>query len=249
MNSFLIKSLKDYLEKLKFNSNYIKLYYDNEEEETKKNLNDNPINEDIFYEINKLSRTPAYGIKKIVFTTPHSNELTSLRPIQIMMLFFSKHFYNCLIKNKFSDSFTKYLDMLNLNKELYSINKNKLINNFYVLNKSDKKITIKSLKKHDYYLLFHKYFGMKIKNFKFLFKFFDEFKASNKLNVSFIENSTYRGLILNSSDNQNNNIYINKKNPILNIVNEIKQFPFLSIKTIKDYNINYLLSIYLTKIS
>ena len=85
----------------------------------------------------KLSRTPAYGIKKILLSVKDNNATIYLKPSQLIMILFSKYFANLIIKNEIrSKHLLSILNELGYNQQFYSKNFDKFIDNFYIINKT-----------------------------------------------------------------------------------------------------------------
>jgi hypothetical protein len=164
INDFITENLNHLLSALKLNPNIIKLYIEEELKLKEKNsfiLKDyNKVN------LVKISRTPAYGTKKIIISEFSVKELNnenilgqlpliSLKPTQLFLFLLSKSFADIIIQGKLrfcNQEFCDFLKLVNFNKNFYTKNYENLIKDFYVI---DREIYNKSLvceKSHEFNL-------------------------------------------------------------------------------------------------
>jgi hypothetical protein len=195
LNQFVLTEISEIINILKFNPNILKLYIEEEF------INQGDINDHlgVTLKIIKLSRTPAYGVKRIAV----SNDIVTfyLKPCQVYIFFLSKpfadRFLNKQIKNP---KLLSFLKILNYNEAFYIDNYEILIDKFYLLNnenvlkedsynKTNPEINLVKINGIDdlgYDLLFSKYFDIELNNFSGLFKNFDQEMNSLGYEVQFI---------------------------------------------------------------
>jgi hypothetical protein len=180
INEFILNEINEIISILKFNPNILKLYI---EEEI---INQASVNEHInsVFKITKLSRTPAYGVKRIFI----NNDLVnfSLKPCQVFMFLLSKPFADRFLQNIIKNTkLISFLKILNYTENFYKDNYMHLIDNFYTLNSENilnEEVKVNSdinlvklvqINTFSYDLLFSKYFDIEIFDFSGIFETYD----------------------------------------------------------------------------
>jgi hypothetical protein len=195
LNQFILNEVGEIINILKFNPNILKLYIE-EDIQNKNNLKDYLKST---FKITKLSRTPAYGVKRIVVSNDFVN--FSFKPCQVFLFLLSKPFADRYLDKKIKNTkLLSFLKVLNYTDAFYVDNYDSLIDNFYLLNnesilKEDTSIKInsdinlikiKQINPIGYDILFSKYFDQDISDYQGLFETYDNELASLGFEVQYI---------------------------------------------------------------
>lgn len=188
------------------------------------------------YRITKLSRTPAYGLKKIIITCLHIDSESSynIKPVQAFMLLFCKKFAKAVINGYITDEgLISFLKLINYDEEFYKENYDNLIDELYVLdNSQNAEITVKRLNDFEYELIFSKYLNIEIGDFSNLFDYYDQILGHNKYELNYIieKRNNHDFFIIYLEDKSDNKLRPYIAYDIIDDINKLKFFKKNQIK-------------------
>jgi hypothetical protein len=184
LSQFILNEVGEIINILKFNPNILKLYIEEENTNTA-NIKDHLRS---VYKITKLSRTPAYGIKKIGISNDN-NVTFSLKPCQVFLFLLSKPFADRFLQNKVRNTkLQSFLKVLNYTEQFYTDNYENLIDEFYLFNNESilkegegskvnsdiNLIKVTPVSSFGFDLLFSRYFDIEVNDFSGIFEAYDK---------------------------------------------------------------------------
>jgi hypothetical protein len=193
LTQFILNEIGEIINVLKFNPNTLKLYI---EEEITNNVSIKEHLKSIF-KITKLSRTPAYGIKKITISNDALNFF--FKPCQVFLFLLSKPFADRFLQNKIKNTkLISFLKILNYTEQFYTENYSSLLDEFYLFNNEtilEEKVKVNSevnyikiipINSFGIDLIFSKYFDIEVLDFSGIFEAYDKEMANRGYEFQYI---------------------------------------------------------------